>query len=777
MKRLNVFSALATAICLVVIPSGILADDVVQRIIAIEGRTELPTGGQVDSLWNASIEGQRVVFNAGTGSSYPELQGLWSEEGGRIKAIVNTENLVPGSIIHFSNFEAYDQDSDATVFVGNYPEWCEAGECGGIYVHEDGQYRFVTDTNQQAPDRDGNFEGFWQPAGDDGQTAFVGAVRVGEYQYEEGVYADLGDGLITVADWETPTPGGTGTLNIHRDEAVVQIEDGVVYFGAYSSDMGERGYYGWDSATEEFFVLRDGNTLVPGTSARFNWTRGDSYCGGTYAFFGDYDLLKLNSGIFADFGSGLEQIVSSTDLPAEDAPSGRVWFNELSACGGAVAFTFSDSDMHAPALYLYRRSDKSLTRLLGRGDSIAGGQVEEIAIGSRAVSGESVAVIVNLTETWNRALVVLSLHRPLHPMVVANDMNANSYQELVLLRQSADQRRYVAQIRDTFTGGMMTTMRLGQLPVYDLAYVERPDGLPRFAVLVQNPLRRSLLDIYNPIANKRALRLKLWQRSKPVAIVVVPDMNGNGFAEIAAVGVVDDGADGQLKVQVRDSKAGLKLSGFVAPAGVPVPEALFAIADRDGSGAPELVFVGVDKATGLSRTALVDAAAGTVVRSFNMGDASKKTLEDATLIDDLDGDAVPELALARVLTENDKSGWQLWSLETGAKGRAVFGASPVATLRIVALADTGGDGYADLGLMRTKPDGTTMVDVYEPVTGTRMARYPIGAAENGAEIAAIGDIDASGVEEFAVMGEHFDMDLLEIHDCGDGRPLRYFAVP
>ena len=40
--------------------------------------------------------------------------------------------------------------------------------------------------------------------------------------------------------------------------------------------------------------------------------------------------------------------------------------------------------------------------------------------------------------------------------------------------------------------------------------------------------------------------------------------------------------------------------------------------------------------------------------------------------------------------------------------------------RIVALADTGGDGYADLGLMRAKPDGTTMVDVYEPVTGARI---------------------------------------------------------
>jgi hypothetical protein len=179
----------------------------------------------------------------------------------------------------------------------------------------------------------------------------------------------------------------------------------------------------------------------------------------------------------------------------------------------------------------------------------------------------------------------------------------------------------------------------------------------------------------------------------------------------------------------------------------------------------------------MSRTALVDATAGTLVRSFDMGDASGTTLADATLVDDLDGDAVPELALARVLTASDKSGWQRWSLETGAKARAVFGAIPVSTLRIVAMADTGGDGYPDLGLMRTKPDGTTMVDVYEPVTGARLARYPIRAAEFGAEIEAIGDIDASGVGEFAVMGEHFDMDLLEIHDCGDGRPLRYFAVP
>jgi hypothetical protein len=79
--------------------------------------------------------------------------------------------------------------------------------------------------------------------------------------------------------------------------------------------------------------------------------------------------------------------------------------------------------------------------------------------------------------------------------------------------------------------------------------------------------------------------------------------------------------------------------------------------------------------------------------------------------------------------------------------------------------------------MRARSDGTTMVDMYEPVSGTRMARYPTRAAEHGVEIETIGDIDASGVAEFAVMGKHFDLDLLEIHDCGDGRPLRYFALP
>lgn len=772
MKRIAFSTAaLLVAAVLPVIPTELLADDVIHREVAISGRTDLPTGGVVGGIRSTTLEKNRVVFQAESWNANPDITALWNEEAGQIEPIVSTETLVPGSIIHFAGFEGHAQDGDATVFVGSYPEYCELGEpCGSIYVHEGGQYTFVVDTNQQLPGRNVDFERLAFPAIDNGQVAFLGGTKTSQYQSEYGVYADLGAGVRVVADWETMTPGGDRELEITRWDTNIAIEDGVVYFAADANGY-DRSYYSWDTATETFSVLRDPNTQVPGSTTRFQQGWNDTYCGGTYAFTGEYESSHV--GVFADFGDGLRKVVTESDLLPEMVSDGDVYFASLAACGDVVAFVAESYPGDRHELYMYRYSDDSLTIMLRRGDVLDGWIVQDIELDRTALSGESVAVRVTLRDIWATGLYVISLHRPLHPMLAASDMGGNGFDEVILLQQSLSALEYYAQVRDSYTGGMIATTPLGRLPVYDMALIDRPEGSQNLAVLLQEKTRRVRVDLIEPVSGDRSLRINLWNASEPIALAVVPDQNGNGFDEIAVVAEKDDVG---VRVQLRDTGTGSKLSGYGLVQGVR-PEALFAIGDTDASGSTELLALGPDESSGLIRSVIFEALSGSPVRSFTLGSATRAPLFDAKVVDDIDGDQVAELAVARERKATGKAGWQIWSLLTGTKTAANLRAMEVRRLRILGLEDLSGDGWPELGLLRVKPDRSTLFEVFDPVTRSRLARYKMMALEDGRNLVAVGDLNGNEAAEFVVEGDHFEMGLLEIRDCEDGTALRFYAVP
>ena len=98
-------------------------------------------------------------------------------------------------------------------------------------------------------------------------------------------------------------------------------------------------------------------------------------------------------------------------------------------------------------------------------------------------------------------------------------------------------------------------------------------------------------------------------------------------------------------------------------------------------------------------------------------------------------------------------------------------------MRILGLEDLSGDGWPELGLLRVKPDRSTLFEVFDPVTRSRLARYKMMALEDGRNLVAVGDLNGNEAAEFVVEGDHFEMGLLEIRDCEDGTALRFYAVP
>jgi hypothetical protein len=96
---------------------------------------------------------------------------------------------------------------------------------------------------------------------------------------------------------------------------------------------------------------------------------------------------------------------------------------------------------------------------------------------------------------------------------------------------------------------------------------------------------------------------------------------------------------------------------------------------------------------------------------------------------------------------------------------------------VAGLGDLGGDTSPELGLLRVEPAGTTVFEVFDPLTRKRLAKYPMAAVEDGRGLVMIGDLNGNTVEDFVVLGEHFGTDLLEIRDCAEGTALRFYAIP
>jgi len=91
--------------------------------------------------------------------------------------------------------------------------------------------------------------------------------------------------------------------------------------------------------------------------------------------------------------------------------------------------------------------------------------------------------------------------------------------------------------------------------------------------------------------------------------------------------------------------------------------------------------------------------------------------------------------------------------------------------------DPTADGTGEIALLMVAPDGATKVGIYDLVVNTLIDSMDMLAVGTGHGLMTTPDIDSSSTEELVVLGEHFGADLIEIRDCADGDPLRYYFVP
>lgn len=287
---------------------------------------------------------------------------------------------------------------------------------------------------------------------------------------------------------------------------------------------------------------------------------------------------------------------------------------------------------------------------------------------------------------------------------VSIDTNGNAVQELVTLRSRHDES-VRAEVRDASSGALLKTVSL--------------------------------------------LGADYW----PLNGIVLPDQDGNGAPEVAALGIRK--SDGRGVVEIRN------LSGAEAPRmiwfGVDItPVKLIALNDADSNGVMELAVLGTRDFDLQGLVEIKNSFGPTLPHTVwlaNLSFAPDLGLPlDITSVADADNNGVPEIAVLSVRF-GDGRGYVEVKNASGATAPNTVWAMPGVTVKSVAsVADASGNGVPEVAILSTRDsDSRILVEVKNARGATAPTTVWFAAGHHPYGLVALGDVDGNSVEEIAVL--------------------------
>jgi hypothetical protein len=196
-----------------------------------------PVPGSTDNfgyLTAPSIDNERVAFLR-SGLGFP-IEGVYTNLNGSLSAIANMNTPIPGGTGNFTRFLHPSLSNGIVTFIG-FRDSDDVSQAG-IYTNQGGLLNAIADTNTAIPGGTGNFTNFTSLTSENGSVAFIGERReiVSKPPSEQGIYTNLGGSLKAIADLNTPIPNGTGNFTSFRS---VSLNKGnIAFLGTNSSSQG-----------------------------------------------------------------------------------------------------------------------------------------------------------------------------------------------------------------------------------------------------------------------------------------------------------------------------------------------------------------------------------------------------------------------------------------------------------------------------------------------------------------------------------------------------------
>jgi len=251
-------------------------------------------------LYNPSLSNGSVAFTGGRTEGYPPETadlGIYTNLGGSLQTVVDQNTPRPNSSFNLVTGAVFN--NGIVAFKDRYSD---------IYTIKDGVPNFIASRNTFIPGGSGAFSSFGDNlALDNGSVAFAGFGF--DPIYQAGIYTNLGGSLKVVANRNTVIPGSTSNFETFGDPALSNEFVAFRGFGVYGSNIS--GIY--TNMGDSLLVVADSNTLIPNSSNRFLRFGDPSLDNGNVAFWGFGGNFMYPTGIYTNLGGSLSKVIAGLD--------------------------------------------------------------------------------------------------------------------------------------------------------------------------------------------------------------------------------------------------------------------------------------------------------------------------------------------------------------------------------------------------------------------------------------------------------------------------------
>jgi N-acetylneuraminic acid mutarotase len=244
-------------------------------------------------------------------------------------------------------------------------------------------------------------------------------------------------------------------------------------------------------------------------------------------------------------------------------------------------------------------------------------------------------------------------------LAVVPDINQNGKQEIaVLFHKSATNQALVA-IRDSVTGILIKEINFGAfntLNAKSVTVLEDTDGngIPEIVVtsfvIATGKYRMDIRDAMSGVLVRNISATEL--KSPVIQSIRVVDLNSNNTPEEATL--FYDQATTNKKVAIRDSVTKTLIKTINFGMNNDVPLGLAVVPDINQNGKQEIAVLFRKSATNQALVAIRDPMTGTLIKEINFGAFNTLNAKSVTVLEDTDGNGMPEIAVTSFVTATGK---------------------------------------------------------------------------------------------------------------------------
>jgi len=361
----------------------------------------------------------------------------------------------------------------------------------------------------------------------------------------------------------------------------------------------------------------------------------------------------------------------------------------------------------------------------------------------------TISVLLNQLSSLN------TIPTPLKPKVPVallglstGDINGNGTADMAVLGKRISTGRYVIRVKDT---GMVPAL-IREIPLsgtfQPIQMVTLADmnanGSPEIAVLEVDPAtgKNGQIQVKDSRTGALITNIRIRSTVKPHMLVALPDVNGNGSADLA-LSEVDPVTGNNVQIQVKDGRTGAKIANIRVNTAVK-PYQLIALASVNG--APALALSEVDPVTGKNiRIQVKRASTGALIRNIRVDMNTKP--HQMVAMGDVNGNGSTDIALSEVNATTGKNVQvQVKDAATGAKIVNIRLNPNYKPHALVVLADVNGNGSPDIAL--SESNATTgksvQIQVKDGRTGVKISNVLVNGTTKPYQLISLGNVNGAG---------------------------------